>query len=126
MRKLGMCILPVVLLGAGCTQQSETMVARCYLTDDAQTIRISYDQSALEERFNDVSLGVPATLTMIDAEDGDPFETPGYWRDDSKFVYPTGDFFEVVGNTLVGHNQTPASGDAGGFEGIVATEIDCK
>lgn len=107
-------------------QQSATVVARCYLMDDAQRIRIAYDQSAPEERYNDVSLGVPATLTITDADGGNPFETPGYWRDDSKFVYPTGDSFEVVGSTLVGHNQTSVPGGAVGLDGIVATEIRCE
>lgn len=118
----------IALLGTGCVQT--TMITRCYVLDndpDNSRINIAYDDTLPEETYNGTMLGIPATLTITDAAGGDPMTIPGYWRDDSRFVYPTGDYFERLGNTIVGHTQsTTPEGVDGLIDGLIATETECR
>ena len=125
--RFGVIISVLIFLGAGCLQTS--LITRCYgINDDADHSRISiaYDPTASEEAYNGMSLGVPATLTVAGATGEDPLLVTGYLRDGNRFVYPTGDYFEMVDNTLVGHAQTPHKDRDNLIEGIVATETECR
>lgn len=112
-----------LLMGAGCMTIT-TQTRRCFAVDNDPgntLLTLAYDATATQDGYGDI----PATLTITDASSEDAQAIPGSLRNGMRFVYPTGDYFEIVADKLIGHEPNLREGFAAMIDGIVATETTC-